>query len=103
MFSAKWPAACTLHTSLAITPLSSVKSSTPYSIPASRCFFFVADIHGSRPDSCRGAALVMPADRISFDSVLRAPLIRHLIANLPKLREKFVAHPVLENFHGPPF
>src|SRR4029077_7264125 len=102
MFSARWPAACTPHTSLAITRLSSVKSYTRNSIRANRCFSFAADIHGSRPDPVV-ASLVMPADWISFDSVLRAPLIRHLVANFPKLRKEFVPHPVLENFHGSPF
>src|SRR5436190_9715222 len=103
MFSARWPAACTPHTSPAITRSSSVKSYTRTSIRASRYFSFAADTHGLPADSCRGASLVMPADRISFDSVLGAPLICHLVANFPKLRKEFVAHPVLENFHGPPF
>src|SRR5712664_3182291 len=46
--------------------------------------------------------LVMPSQRISFHAVLRTPLVRHLSANLPQLREKLVPHPLFQNFHRPP-
>src|SRR5882672_1110155 len=46
--------------------------------------------------------LVMSPQRISLPPVLRTPLVRHLSASLPQLREKLVPHPLFQNFHRPP-
>src|SRR6266446_8904051 len=59
----------------------------------------VSGRHGSRPE--QSSLLMMPAERIALYSVLRPPLIGHVRANLPQLREKFVPHAFFENFHGP--
>src|SRR5256885_6984533 len=40
----------------------------------------------------------MPAQWVAFYSIFSAPLIGHVRANLPQLREKFVAHAFLEDF-----
>src|SRR5882724_11316101 len=46
---------------------------------------------------------VMAAERIALYTVLRAPFVSHVRANLPQFREEFVAHAFFQNLDRAPF
>src|SRR5271167_472456 len=54
------------------------------------------------PTLTKNRGVSVSAQRIPLHSVLRAPAIRHLPANLPKLGEKLMTHAILENLDRPP-
>src|SRR5216683_3690980 len=112
MFFVRLPAVCTRSTLLATTPSLWAKCFPLRYIRVSRCCSFAASTRAFLSDRERSPVFpcslltfcsMMPAKGIALHAVFRAPFVGHFVANLPQLREKLVAHAILQNFHWPSF
>src|ERR1700676_594552 len=88
-----------IRTSPATTPFSSQRLRASKFTTASRYCICAVIIATSRVNAADRSALVVAAERVALHAVLRSPFVGHLRANLPQLREEFVAHAFFENLH----
>src|SRR5882762_1447851 len=102
MFFANLHAACMRPTSRGITPWYWERFSRRRCVPAIRCCSFAGATRGLFLDQLLRAVSMMPANRIAGHTVLQAPFISHLAANLPQLWKKLVSHAIFQNFYRPP-